>query len=172
MILFKKYTINILCTKEQFLQVLQHNVYPCSMARSIIPIKGIHSETLIGSIKNDKVVLRFQIAEPWSKCLGWYRRTNGVLFNGIQPILHGKVISAGNDSCTFEYRFFPDSFLFPFMIVWCIGALSVIWTHKDLLFLLLSLTLGPIVFFFILTPIYSICTNHTIKLLKDLIKAI
>lgn len=175
MILFKKYSMPIPCSKELFLAMLQRSVYPCSMVRSIIPIKGILSETLIGSIKNDRAALRFQIAEPWFERLGWKNRSNsnnGFMINGIQPILRGKVISTGNDSCALEYRFFPDSFLFPFMIAWCVGVSYVIWTHKDLLLPLLFLTLSPIVFFFLLTPVYSICTNHTVKLLKDLIKTI
>lgn len=157
MVLFKRYSIPILCSKERFLATLQRSVYTCSMARSCFPIDALQTKPLVGSIQNDKVRLRF----TETLCDGL------LISRGCQPILHGRIISTENDSCVFVYRFFPDSFLLPFLLLWLAGALFVSIRKSNYL-LLLSLIFP----YLIAKPIFSICASRMLKQLHNLIESI
>ena len=157
MLLFKKYTMDIPCSKELFLQMLECKVYPCSMVRSVFPLDKV-DEPFVGSVRRGKI--KFRCRKVWS---------DGVrISRGLQPILHGTIVIAGDDRCTLVYRFFPDSLLFPFFLLWLAGMLHlIIQRGGNFYFLLPLLPLPP---FFILTFVYSTCSAQTIKSIKELIQ--
>ena len=157
MILFKKYSVPISCSKERFLQMLQHGVYTCSMARSCFPIDDEITMSLIGSVKNDRLRLRCREI-----------RHDGILIHrGCQPILSGKVIDSDSDACTLVYRFLPDSILFPFITLWLAGMVSLS-IRKSNPFFLMALPLP----YLIAKPLYAICAGQTLKHLNELIETI
>ena len=157
MLLFKKYTMNIPCSRERFLQTLERKVYPCSMVRSIFPLYGVYS-LLVGMVHSGSVKLRYR--EEW--------------FDGIRipramsPILRGTVIKTGDDCCALVYRFFPDSLLFPFIILCLAGILRMIFQDKGYTYLLLPLL--PLFPFFIMTGFYSVSSAQTEKKLNEVIE--
>lgn len=165
MLLFKKNTMAIPCSQERLLQMLQRNVYPCSMIRSVFPIKGL-DEPFVGSVRQGKVKLRYEKA--WYGGWGLFDKIDKFYKSRVtSPILYGTIVPTEDDRCALVYRFFPDSFLFPFFILWLTGMLYMIVQRGGYFYLLLPLL--PLPPFFILTSVYSTCSARTIKVLKELI---